>query len=84
MVDNSSLIISLYNGAKGGTKSTIEYAKAKKLKLIVINPLLFQVFSHFINKILLFLPIANMLSNTKETFIPNTTAKTHFNYTKTF
>ena len=38
MVDNSSRIISVYNGEKGGTQNTIKYAKTKKIE--VINVLL--------------------------------------------
>ncbi|MDE6274939.1 MAG: DUF1273 domain-containing protein [Clostridia bacterium] len=38
MVDNSSLMIALYNGANGGTKSTIEYARNKGLEIVIIEP----------------------------------------------
>ena len=38
MVNNSSLMIALYNGQNGGTKSTIEYAKQRGLKIVIINP----------------------------------------------
>lgn len=38
MVDNSSMIIALFNGEEGGTKGTIQYAKQKNLKTIIIQP----------------------------------------------
>lgn len=38
MVDNSSIMIALYGGAVGGTKSTIDYARSKGLKIIIIAP----------------------------------------------
>lgn len=38
MVDNSSLMIALFNGLPGGTKSTIDYAKMQGLELIIIKP----------------------------------------------
>lgn len=38
MVDNSSMMIALYGGAAGGTKSTIEYARNKGLEIIIIEP----------------------------------------------
>ena len=37
MVNNSSLLIALFNGKPGGTKSTIEYAKKQNLRIIVIT-----------------------------------------------
>ncbi len=38
MVNNSSLLIALYNGLAGGTKSTIDYAKKQGLEIITIKP----------------------------------------------
>ena len=38
MVDNSDLIIAIWNGSNSGTKNTIDYAKQKKLKIKIINP----------------------------------------------
>ncbi|MDE5943872.1 MAG: DUF1273 domain-containing protein [Clostridia bacterium] len=38
MVDNSSLMIALYNGISGGTKSTVEYAKSMGLEIVFIRP----------------------------------------------
>lgn len=38
MINNSSMLISLFNGQNGGTKSTIEYAKTQGLKVVVIEP----------------------------------------------
>lgn len=38
MVDNSSLLIALYDGTKGGTKWTIRYAFIKDLDVIIIKP----------------------------------------------
>jgi len=38
MVDNSSLMIALFNGLPGGTKSTIDYAKKKGMEIIIIKP----------------------------------------------
>lgn len=37
MVSNSSLVIALFNGLPGGTKSTIEYAKKQGLDVVLIN-----------------------------------------------
>ncbi len=38
MVNNSSLIIALYGGFSGGTKSTIDYARGRGLEIIIIKP----------------------------------------------
>ena len=38
MVENSSLLIALFDGKSGGTKSTIDYAKKKGLKIVIIAP----------------------------------------------
>lgn len=38
IVDNSSLMIALFNGLSGGTKSTIEYARKQGINLIIITP----------------------------------------------
>lgn len=38
MIDNSSLLIALFNGLPGGTKSTIEYAKSKGKNIVIIKP----------------------------------------------
>lgn len=38
MINNSSMLIALFNGQNGGTKSTIEYAKTQGLKVVVIEP----------------------------------------------
>lgn len=38
MVNSSSMMIALFNGLPGGTKSTIEYAKQQGLEVIIINP----------------------------------------------
>lgn len=38
MVNNSSLMIALYNGLPGGTKSTIDYARKQGLEVIIIKP----------------------------------------------
>ncbi len=38
MVNNSSLMIALFNGLSGGTKSTIDYARNLGLKLVIIKP----------------------------------------------
>lgn len=38
MVNNSSLMIALFNGNAGGTKSTIEYAKQQGLEMVIIQP----------------------------------------------
>ncbi len=37
LVDHSSLLIGVYNGSKGGTQSTLEYAQKKEKKIIVID-----------------------------------------------
>ena len=38
MVDTSSVLIAVYDGVSGGTKNTVEYAKKKDKKIIVIRP----------------------------------------------
>ena len=38
MVDNANVLIAIYDGQKGGTHNTIEYAKKKKRNIIIINP----------------------------------------------
>lgn len=38
MVDNSSLMMALFNGLPGGTKSTIVYARQQGLETIIIQP----------------------------------------------
>ncbi len=38
MVNNSSLMIALFDGLAGGTKSTIDYALKQGLEVIVIKP----------------------------------------------
>ena len=37
MINNSSLVIALFNGTNGGTKKTLDYAKERGVKTIVIN-----------------------------------------------
>jgi uncharacterized phage-like protein YoqJ len=36
MVDHSSLVIAVYTGGKGGTRTTIEYAEKQKIKVLNI------------------------------------------------
>ena len=38
MINNSSLVIALYNGLGGGTKSTIDYAKKQGKEVVVVKP----------------------------------------------
>lgn len=38
MVNNSSLMIALFNGLPGGTKSTIDYARKQSLEIVIIKP----------------------------------------------
>lgn len=38
MVNNSSLMIALFNGLPGGTKSTIDYARKQGLEIRIIKP----------------------------------------------
>ncbi len=38
MINNASLIIALYNGLGGGTKSTIDYAKKQGKEVVVVTP----------------------------------------------
>ena len=38
MVNNSSLMIALFDGLPGGTESTIEYAQSQGLEIIIIKP----------------------------------------------
>ena len=37
MIDNSSMLIAVYNGREGGTKQTIEMAKKANLKLVLLK-----------------------------------------------
>lgn len=37
MIDNSSLLIAVYNGTSGGTKYTIDYARINGVKIIIVN-----------------------------------------------
>lgn len=36
MINNSSLVIALYNGKNGGTQKTIEYAKKQNIKIVIL------------------------------------------------
>lgn len=38
MVDNSDIIISIFNGSSGGTKNCIDYAKKNNKQIIILNP----------------------------------------------
>ena len=38
MVDNSALMIALFNGLPGGTKSTIDHARKQGLEIVIIKP----------------------------------------------
>ena len=38
MVDTSRVLLAVYDGLPGGTKSTVEYARSKNKKLVIINP----------------------------------------------
>lgn len=38
MINNSSLVIALFNGINGGTKSAIDYAKKQGKEVIIIKP----------------------------------------------
>lgn len=37
LVDRSSLVIAVFNGESGGTKNTIDYAKAQGIKVVLIG-----------------------------------------------
>lgn len=37
MINNSSLVIALFNGRNGGTKKTLDYAKIHGLKIIILQ-----------------------------------------------
>jgi hypothetical protein len=37
MVDHSSLVIAVFNGERGGTKNTLDYAKRKGVACIIID-----------------------------------------------
>ena len=39
MIENSSLLIAVYNGSSGGTKQTINYARKHKIHIKIINVL---------------------------------------------
>ena len=41
MVDTSRVLLAVYDGQSGGTHNTVEYAKSKNRKVVVINPSLF-------------------------------------------
>ena len=38
MIDNSSVLIALFNGKPGGTKITIDYAKQQGHEILTIEP----------------------------------------------
>ena len=38
MVDNSSVLIAVYDGKTGGTKYTLEYATRRELEVVIITP----------------------------------------------
>jgi len=38
MINNSSLVIALFNGKNGGTKTTIDYAKSLGKEVVIITP----------------------------------------------
>ena len=37
MINNSSLVIALFNGQDGGTKNTINYEKKQKIDIVIIE-----------------------------------------------
>lgn len=37
MINNSSLVIALFNGTNGGTKKTLDYAKEREVKTVVLD-----------------------------------------------
>lgn len=39
MINNSSLVIALFNGTNGGTKKTLDYAKRCGVKIVVLTPM---------------------------------------------
>lgn len=38
MINNSSLVIALFNGTNGGTKTTLEYARQQNINIVVLRP----------------------------------------------
>ena len=38
MIDNSNLVVAVYTNKSGGTAKTLEYAKSKNKKIIIIKP----------------------------------------------
>ena len=38
MVDTSRVLVAVYDGQSGGTKNTVEYAKSKNRKVVMLNP----------------------------------------------
>ena len=38
MVDNSDLLLAVWNGKKGGTANTVKYARKKEKEVVIINP----------------------------------------------
>lgn len=37
MINNSSLVIALYNRKKGGTKNTLDYAKMRNIRIVILK-----------------------------------------------
>ena len=48
MVDTADVLVAVYDGKPGGTHNTVEYAKKRNKKIIIINPNL-EVFIEFID-----------------------------------
>ena len=47
MVDRSSTVLSVWDGKPSGTGSTVRYAREKKRKIIIIDPLTFRIYNDF-------------------------------------
>lgn len=43
MVKESDLVIAVFNGQKGGTAYTVNYARKKKRNLWIIDPINFEI-----------------------------------------
>ena len=38
MVDNSNIVLAVWNGSSGGTANCVRYARSKNKEIIIINP----------------------------------------------
>ncbi|MPM65437.1 hypothetical protein SDC9_112333 [bioreactor metagenome] len=43
MVDNSDFVLAVWDGSSGGTSQTVRYSLKKKKRVIIINPVTFEI-----------------------------------------